>query len=97
MLPFTPGRILFYGLTPGLEPCSPHSPCGTLPNKLKPTNIIEDRFELSPSVSNTDMLYRYTTQQSMAVRTGVEPVSTDRSRRCGISPYTNEPGNLYWI
>lgn len=28
---------LFFRLTPGLEPCSPHSQCGTLPDKLKPT------------------------------------------------------------
>ena len=26
-------------LTPGLEPCSPHSQCGALPYKLKPTFI----------------------------------------------------------
>jgi hypothetical protein len=47
---------LFFWLTPGFEPCSPHSQCDTLPDKLKPTFVIEDRFELSSSDSNSDML-----------------------------------------
>jgi hypothetical protein len=50
-------------LTPGLEPCSPHSQCGTLPVKLKPTFDVEVGFEPTPSVSKTDMLNHYTTQQ----------------------------------
>ena len=47
---------LFFRLTPGLEPCSPHSQCGTLPDKLKPTFVIEDRLELSSPDSESGML-----------------------------------------
>ena len=43
-------------LTPGLEPCSPHSQCGTLPDKLKPTFVIEIGFEPISTVSETGML-----------------------------------------
>jgi hypothetical protein len=44
------------GLALGLEPYSPHSQCGTLPVKLKPTFVIE--FGLAPISSNSkfDML-----------------------------------------
>lgn len=45
-----------YWLTPGLEPCSPHSQSGTLPVKLKPTFVIENRLELLSPVSETGML-----------------------------------------
>ena len=45
-----------FGLTPGLEPCSPHSQCGTLPDKLKPTFVIEIGFEPISTVSETGML-----------------------------------------
>ena len=57
LLPCSIFRIpcsLFMWLTPGLEPCSSHSQCDTLPVKLKPTFVIEDRLELSPSESNSD-------------------------------------------
>ena len=54
-------------MTSGLEPCSPHSQCGTLPVKLKPTFDVEAGFEPTPSVSKTDMLNHYTTQQSFLV------------------------------
>ena len=37
------------------EPSS-HSQCDTLPDKLEPTFVIEDRFELSSPMSETGML-----------------------------------------
>src|SRR5688500_14541784 len=43
-------------LTPGIEPCSPHSHCGALPNKLKPTFDIGVGFEPTSSESNSEML-----------------------------------------
>lgn len=45
-----------YWLTPGFEPCSPVAQTGTLPIKLKPTYVVEDRLELSSPVSETGML-----------------------------------------
>ena len=81
-------------MTPGLEPCSPHSQCGTLPVKLKPTNVAGAGFEPTSSASNAEMLNRCTIRQ-FAVRTGVEPVATDRQSAC--YPYTNEPCNLFRI
>lgn len=55
-----------YWLTPGLEPCSPHSQCGTLPNKLKPTFVIGAGLEPTSSESNSEMLTHCTIQQSCA-------------------------------
>lgn len=34
-------------LTSGIEPCSLHSQCSTLPHKLKPTFVFSTRFELA--------------------------------------------------
>jgi hypothetical protein len=56
MLPIHQAAVFLFWLTPGLEPCSPHSQCGTLPVKLKPTFVIEIGFEPISSDSESDML-----------------------------------------
>ena len=79
---------IFFRLAPGLEPCSPHSQSGTLPDKLKPTFVIEDRFELSSPDSESGMLplHHSTLCGSYGNRT-----RCNRSTICDVSRYTNEP------
>ena len=59
------------------KPCSSRQRRDALPDKLGPTFVIEDRLELSTSVSETNMLPLHHSI-IFAVRTGIEPVTTDR-------------------
>ena len=92
VLPLHPVVFSFLWLTPGLEPCSPHSQCGTLPDKLKPTFVTKLRIELRMSDSNSDVL-PITPPGSCG--SYENRTHSNRSTICDVNRYTNEPGNLY--
>ena len=101
----TPSRIIFVGWLRGLEPCSPHSQCGTLPDKLKSTFVIEIglltffHFYLCSwiplrSISNQYRQFQKPlccrcTTQQSAVRTRVELVASDRQSEMLAVTLTN--------